>query len=152
MSGILSGNKHGVWKYNDKEIEKIEDLPEGTFGFVYCTTHLPSDKKYIGKKSLIYNQKKKLGKKEKALWEGKGRPPIYKQVQKESDWKTYYGSHSFVKEADKEDLERMILQVAYNKKELTYLECKYQFILEVLEDRKYLNDNILGKFYDRDFR
>ncbi len=54
--------------------------------------------------------------------------------------------------ANKEDLERKILQVAYNKKELTYLECKYQFISEVLEDKKYLNDNILGKFYDRDFR
>ena len=98
------------------------------------------------------HHKKKLGKKEKALWEGKGRPPVYKQVQKESDWKTYYGSHSFIKEANKEDLERKILQVAYNKKELTYLECKYQFVLEVLEDKKYLNDNILGKFYDRDFK
>ena len=53
-----------------------------------------------------------------------------------------------------EDLERKILTSGfYNKKELTYLECKYQFILEVLEDKKYLNDNILGKFYDRgDFK
>ena len=42
--------------------------------------------------------------------------------------------------------------MAYNKKELTYLECKYQFIFEVLEDKKYINDNILGKFYDKDFR
>jgi len=25
-------------------------------------------------------------------------------------------------------------------------------VLEVLETNKYLNDNILGKFYDRDFR
>jgi hypothetical protein len=25
-------------------------------------------------------------------------------------------------------------------------------MLEVLEDKKYLNDNILGKFYDRDFK
>ncbi len=49
-------------------------------------------------------------------------------------------------------LERKILQVAFNKKELTYLECKWQFVLEVLETNKYLNDNILGKFYDRDFR
>ena len=77
---------------------------------------------------------------------------MYKQVQKESDWKTYYGSHTFIKEAHDYDLQRKILQIAYNKKELTYLECKYQFVLEVLEDKKYLNDNILGKFYDRDFR
>ena len=98
------------------------------------------------------HHKKKLGKKEKALWEGKGRPPMYKQIQKESDWKTYYGSHSFIKEANIGDLERKILQVAFNKKELTYLECKWQFILEVLETNKYLNDNILGKFFDKDFK
>ena len=82
----------------------------------------------------------------------KGRPPTFKRVLKESDWKTYYGSHAFIKDANDDDLERKILQVAYNKKELTYLECKYQFILEVLETPKYLNDNILGKFYDRDFK
>ena len=77
---------------------------------------------------------------------------MYKQVQKESDWKTYYGSHSFIKESSNNDLERKILQVAFNKKELTYLECKWQFVLEVLETNKYLNDNILGKFFDKDFR
>ena len=140
------------WYYQNKLIQEISDLPEGAFGFIYQTTHLPTGKKYIGKKSLIYNLKKKLGKKEKALYEGKGRPPTFKRVLKESDWKTYFGSHAFIKEAKYGDLTRQILQAAYNKKELTYLECKYQFILEVLENKKYLNDNILGKFYDRDFR
>ena len=137
-----------MWKYNNEE---FNETPEEYQGFVYEITELSTGKKYIGKKSLIYNLKKKLGKKEKALWEGKGRPPMYKQVQKESDWKTYYGSHSFIKEANNEDLERKILQVAFNKKELTYLECKWQFVLEVLETNKYLNDNILGKFYRKDF-
>ena len=139
------------WLYKNKEINEISDLPKNAFGFVYQTTHLPTNKKYIGKKSLMYNLKKKLGKKEKALWEGKGRPPVYKRVLKESDWKNYYGSHSFIKEANEEDLKREILEVAYHKKELTYLECKYQFTLGVLESRSYLNDNILGKFFDKDF-
>ena len=139
------------WLYKNKEINEISDLPNNTFGFVYQTTHLPTNKKYIGKKSLMYNLKKKLGKKEKLLWEGKGRPPVYKRVLKESDWKTYYGSHSFIKEANEEDLKREILEIAYHKKELTYLECKYQFTLGVLESRSYLNDNILGKFFDKDF-
>ena len=139
------------WLYKNKEINEISDLPNNAFGFVYQTTHLPTNKKYIGKKSLMYNLKKKLGKKEKALWEGKGRPPMYKRVLKESDWKTYYGSHSFIKEANKEDLTREILEIAYHKKELTYLECKYQFTLGVLESRSYINDNILGKFFDKDF-
>ena len=139
------------WLYKNKEINEISDLPNNTFGFVYQTTHLPTNKKYIGKKSLMYNLKKKLGKKEKALWEGKGRPPMYKRVLKESDWKNYYGSHSFIKEANEKDLKREILEIAYHKKELTYLECKYQFTLGVLESRSYLNDNILGKFFDKDF-
>ena len=139
------------WLYKEKEINEISDLPKKAFGFIYQTTHLPTNKKYIGKKSLIYNLKKKLGKKEKALWEGKGRPPVYKRVLKESDWKKYYGSHSFIKEANEEDLRREILEIAYHKKELTYLECKYQFTLGVLESRSYLNDNILGKFFDKDF-
>ena len=139
------------WLYKGSEINEISDLPNNAFGFVYQTTHLPTNKKYIGKKSLMYNLKKKLGKKEKALWEGKGRPPVYKRVLKESDWKNYYGSHSFIKEANEEDLTREILKIAYHKKELTYLECKYQFTLGVLESRSYLNDNILGKFFDKDF-
>ena len=140
-----------MWYYQNKLINEIIDLPKGAFGFIYQTTHLPTGKKYIGKKSLIYNLKKKLGKKEKALWEGKGRPPVYKRVLKESDWKNYYGSHGFIKEANEEDLKREIIQIAYHKKELTYLECKYQFTLGVLESRSYLNDNILGKFFDKDF-
>ena len=139
------------WLYKNKEINGISDLPKDAFGFVYQTTHLPTNKKYIGKKSLMYNLKKKLGKKEKALWEGKGRPPMYKRVLKESNWKNYYGSHGFIKEANEEDLKREILEIAYHKKELTYLECKYQFTLGVLESRSYLNDNILGKFFDKDF-
>ena len=139
------------WLYKNKEINEISDLPKDAFGFIYQTTPLPTNKKYIGKKSLMYNLKKKLGKKEKALWEGKGRPPMYKRVLKESNWKNYYGSHGFIKEANEEDLKREILEIAYHKKELTYLECKYQFTLGVLESRSYLNDNILGKFFDKDF-
>ena len=142
-----------MWYFLDKQIDEISDLPEGVFGFIYQTTHIPTGKKYIGKKSLMYNRKKKLTKKELLEYAGKkGRTPTHIRVQKESDWKTYYGSHSFIKESNKEDLERKILQLAFNKKELTYLECKWQFVLEVLETNKYLNDNILGKFYDRDFK
>ena len=143
------------WLYNKKEINDIADLPQGAFGFIYQTTHIPTGKKYIGKKSLMYNLKKKLGKKEKALWEGKGRPPIFKRVQKESDWKTYYGSHHLIKEYVKDgfehELKREIIAIATDKKNLTYLECKHQFALGVLESSEYLNDNILGKFFDKDF-
>ena len=50
------------------------------------------------------------------------------------------------------DFERKILVICKTKKELTYFECKYLFINEVLETRdNYINDNILGKFYRKDF-
>ena len=144
-----------MWLYKGKQINFIEDLPEGTFGFVYRTRYIPTDQCYIGKKQLIYNLKKKLGKKEKALWEGKGRPPIYKRVEKESDWKTYYGSQAEVKKLLKEEGEgkfiREILELAFEKKRLTYLENKYLFTLEVLESKKYFNDNIEGRYFKKDF-
>lgn len=144
-----------MWLYKGKQINSIEDLPEGTFGFVYRTRYIPTDQCYIGKKQLIYNLKKKLGKKEKALWEGKGRPPVYKRVEKESDWKTYYGSHAEVKKLLKEGGEikfiREILELAFEKKRLTYLENKYLFTLEVLESKKYFNDNIEGRYFKKDF-
>ena len=115
--------------------ESYEQFPEGTYGYVYQTTHTPTGKKYVGKKSLIYNLKKKLGKKELALHEGKGRPPKFKIIQKESDWKTYYGSHQFIKEeiknGNQSHFKRIILQLAYSKKELTYLENKALFSLAV---------------------
>ena len=144
-----------MWLYKGKQINSIEDLPEGTFGFVYRTRYIPTDQCYIGKKQLIYNLKKKLGKKEKALWEGKGRPPVYKRVEKESDWKTYYGSHTEVKKLLKEEGEdkfiREILELAFEKKRLTYLENKYLFTLEVLENKRYFNDNIEGRYFKKDF-
>ena len=144
-----------MWLYKGTQINSIEDLPEGTFGFVYRTRYLPTDQYYIGRKQLIYNQKKKLGKKERALWEGRGRPPVYKYVERESDWKTYYGSHESVKKLLKEEGEenflREILELAFEKKHLTYLENKYLFKLEVLENERYFNDNIEGRYFKRDF-
>lgn len=143
-----------MWLYKDKEINGLEDLPEGVFGFVYITTHLPTNKKYIGKKSLVYKRKKKLTKKELLEYQGKrGRTPTHKQIEFESDWMTYYGSNGFIKDCVKEcpeELTREILEFADTKIQLTYLECRYQFILKVLEDKQYLNDNILGKFYSKD--
>ena len=135
--------------------KSYEEFPEGVIGYVYQTIHIPTDKKYVGKKSLIYNIKKKLGKKELALHEGKGRPPKFKIVQKESDWKTYYGSHQFIKEEIKKgnqsDFKRIIMQYVYSKKELTYLENKALFSLGVLERDDYLNDNIEGRYFKKDF-
>mgnify|MGYP003672371737 FL=1 len=134
-----------MWLYKNKEINSIEDMPTDTFGFVYLVTHTPSGKKYLGKKQLISNRTL---------------PPLKgskrkRKIQKESDWKTYYGSQSEVKQLvkeskDKLDFTREIIIFTSTKKQLTYFETKLQFVNEVLENDEYLNSNILGKFFRKD--
>ena len=144
-----------MWLYENKEIKEITDMPNSTFGFIYEVTHLPTGKKYLGKKQLMSITNKALGKKELALITDK-RLSKKKTVIKESDWKTYYGSQSEIKqltkEGNKEDFKREILCFVPTKKLLTYYETKYLFVNEVLEKSdQYINDNILGKFFRKDF-
>ena len=145
-----------MWLHQNTVIENVEDFPENTFGFIYITTHTPTGISYIGKKSLIHNVKKKLTKKELAEQTGPGRKSTSKVVQKESDWKTYYGSAKpileLLKAGKHSEFTREILQFVPNKKLLTYYECKYLFKYGVLEyPNEYFNDNILGKFFTKDF-
>jgi hypothetical protein len=145
-----------MWLYQNKEVLSLEDLPQDTYGFIYIVTHLPSGKSYIGKKSLLHNVKKKLTKKQLAEQTGRGRKPTTEIIQKESDWKTYYGSTKpildLIKEGKQEEFTREILQLVSNKKLLTYYECKFLFMLGVIEQQDgYFNDNILGKFFRKDF-
>ena len=145
------------WVYNREEIIDVKQLDKHIMGFVYKIDHIPSNKSYIGKKFLVFTRKQKLGKKELKIFEGqKGRPPKFKVVSKESDWKTYWSSNKhlveLVKNEPKENFKRTILHFASSKKELTYFETKYQFLYEVLEKpTEFFNDNILGKFFTRDF-
>ena len=146
-----------MWLYNNKEISSIEDMPNETYGFIYMTTHIPTGVSYIGKKSLFHNVKRKLTKKELAdLPVTRGRKVLTEIVKKESDWKIYHGSAKSILEILKlgkqDEFKREILCFVNNKKLLTYYECKYLFKYGVLENPlEYFNDNILGKFYRKDF-
>ncbi len=145
-----------MWLYKNKEVLSLEDLPQNTYGFIYISIHQPTGKSYIGKKSLFHNVKKKLTKNQLAEQTGRGRKPTTEIIQKESDWKTYYGSAKpildLIKEGKQEEFTREILQLVTNKKLLTYYECKYLFMLGVIEQPDgYFNDNILGKFFRKDF-
>jgi hypothetical protein len=145
-----------MWLYQNKEVLSLEDLPQDTYGFIYISIHQPTGKSYIGKKSLFHNVKKKLTKKQLVEQIGRGRKPTTEIIQKESDWKTYYGSAKpildLLKEGKQEEFTREILQLVPNKKLLTYYECKYLFMLGVIERPDgYFNDNILGKFFRKDF-
>jgi hypothetical protein len=133
-----------MWLYNNEFIKSIEQMPKNTFGFIYEATYIPTNEKYLGKKVLYFNRTL---------------PPLKgtkrkRKVVKESDWLTYYGSHTKIKqllsEGKQENFSRKILEFAFNKKHLTYLETKYQFSNNVLENTEYINDNILGKFFRKD--
>ena len=142
---------------NGEIISDISDFPDNTFGFVYRVVHKPTGKAYIGKKVLYFNRKVKLTKKDLAMYEGVvGRKPSYKLAIKESNWKDYWGSNKLLKEVMDlepiENFERHVVKTAPNKKLLTYYETKYQFVYQVLEKPdEYFNDNILGKFFTKDF-
>ena len=79
-----------MWLYNDKEIG--DDEIEGYASIVYMITNLETGKKYIGKKILRSFRRKKI--------KGKTRR---KKVEKESDWKSYFGSNKLLQE----DVERL---------------------------------------------
>jgi len=146
------------WIYQNQEVDIVSDFPDNTYGFVYSITHLPTRKRYIGKKILFFTRKVKLTKKDLLEYKGViGRRPSFKLAIKESDWKTYWGSNKemleLVKSEPAENWERQILQFASNKKLLTYYETKYQMVYQVLEKPdEFWNDNILGKFYTKDFQ
>ena len=145
------------WKYKNQEMETLSDFPSNTYGFVYKITHTPSGKSYIGKKIIQNTTKVKLTKKELAEYANViGRKPSYKLAVKESNWKSYWGSNKYLKELletePKENFERTILVCCPTKKLLTYYEVKLQMVYQVLEKPdEFFNDNILGKFFTRDF-
>jgi hypothetical protein len=145
-----------MWNYKGKIINNIEDMGEIIpFGFIYEVTHLPTGKKYLGKKQLISVQKKALGKKELALITDK-RLSKKKTVTKETDWKDYHGSHleikQMIKDKKQSEFKREILIFVSSKKLLTYYEDKYLYINGVIEPGStYFNDNISGRFFKKDF-
>ena len=113
------------WNYKGKKIKDLSDFPPNSFGFVYLVIHKPTNKKYIGKKVLYFSKKVKIGKKE---------------------------LKSLLSESKAKDFTRSILKIVPSKKLLTYFETKYQMVYQVLEKPdEFFNDNILGKFYTKDF-
>jgi hypothetical protein len=143
------------WLYEDKVIDKIEDFPEGCFGFVYKIVNKETNQFYIGKKFLSHKKTKKLGKKAIAEQTGPGRKKLKEVTYAESDWKTYWGSCKplleDVKKLGEDKFYREILEFANTSKHLSYLEAKYQFKLDCLElhVNSYV-DNIQGRYFKKD--
>ena len=140
---------------NYKEVNCLDDLNylsngNEIFGFIYIIKNITKNKDYIGKKQLFNTRKIKLSKKQLKKRLDK-RTSIYKIVKKESNWLSYTGSNKELNNdiKDGDVIEKYIIDIAYNKTQLTYLETKYQFMLEVLETPNYYNQNIMGKFFNQ---
>ena len=126
-----------MWNYKGKQIKERSDLPEEAIGFVYKIHNWKESKYYIGKKILLNKRTK---------------PPLkgYKRKRVEyveSNWFKYTGSNQFTKKWKIEDCYREIMYICYNRTMMTYYETMLQFKENVLESDKFINDNILGKFY-----
>ena len=90
------------------------------FGFVYLINNKTKDKSYIGMKQRKVKRKKKYV---------------------ESSWKTYTGSNKELNEhiAQGDDCQFLILEWAYSKADLKYLEIKHQVNHNALKKSSYYN-------------
>jgi hypothetical protein len=145
-----------LWHLDDGSLDKFpEEHATGYYGFTYIITNLETNKFYIGKKAFIHNKKKKLTKKEIAEHTGAGRKPTTRVDKVDSGWKSYYGSSkellADVKLLGEDKFQRVILNFAKNKKQLTFFELREQIIHNVLFIDDSYNDNIAGKYFRKDF-
>jgi hypothetical protein len=127
-------NYENPWEFNGKPFT-TDDI--GKFvGFVYLIESLIDGKLYIGRK-YFYSIRKVKGK--------------TRRQRKESDWKTYYSSSDVLKEMikqnGKENFKRTILSLHTTQGDCNYEEVRQQFVYNVLEDDRFLNENISGKYH-----
>jgi len=160
------------WTY--KQNEDFE-IPKDAIGFIYILKYDNKTKAYIGKKSIdsrktlpalksgeIRPGAVRVGKlvfrdldgniivskkdKQRARKDGlKAKREYFDVMHSESSWRSYESSSDDVKNHTLSSKE--ILQWAFSKKELTYLENKWLFSEAVLERHEYLNSNIAGVFF-----
>jgi len=145
-----------LWHLDDGSLDEFpEEHATGYYGFTYIITNLETNKFYIGKKAFIHNKKKKLTKKEIAEHTGVGRKPTTRVDKVDSGWKNYYGSSkellADIKLLGEDKFQRVILNFAKNKKQLTFLELREQIVNNVLFVDDSYKDNIAGKYFRKDF-
>ena len=116
------------------------------YGFVYRITNTTSSKSYIGRKYFVQKRKPKGGK---------------RRVTSESNWKQYYGSSDELKQDIRRDgkntFKREILSLHKTLGKVNYEETKQLFLHNVLAEKlddgspAYYNNNILGRYYRKDY-
>jgi len=130
------------WIFKDRPLSS-KPPKDSSYGFVYLLT-LNDGTLYVGRKAFWSTTKKKFTQREIEAMTNK-REKKWKYVVKESDWRRYTGSSKLF--GSKDVVKKEILCIAKSKRNLSYLETKYLFQLNVLEDGKYRNENISGKYF-----
>jgi len=134
------------WYYNGKLLTS-EDIPEWGIGFVYCITHTPTSRIYIGKKLLQSKRRTKISKREKTATKTR---KTFKTTVKQSNWETYFGSNkeisAMIAEGKEKEFKREILEFCHSKQHLSYTEMVYQVKYDVLSTDAF-NGNILGRYF-----
>lgn len=153
-------DKQRPWMYNGFEVTP-DVIPEWAVGFIYKIVVYSGDnmnhyqKYYIGKKTLTSTRKKKIGiraQKKQKEETGDGRVKKVQKVVKSSGWENYWSSSDEIRAGvlvHPERYHREILKWCFSKKNMTYLELKYQFKYNVLENDTY-NHNLMGSLYRHD--
>lgn len=114
------------WLYEGQPFEDWESW----YGFVYRITHIPTGKKYLGRKYFTLAGYKQV----------KGKR---KKIRKESDWRTYYGSSKYlqadVEKYGEDQFKREIIRLCKNRTECSYYETKAIFEEDALLNEDFYN-------------
>ena len=157
------------WQYNGKTVNKISDLPkdeQNAFGFIYCIVlkHGGKSYEYYGRKNFFSIKNKKISNKKlkehgksafrrKKQKRGKnaGEWYYYEQTKTEMNWKDYNSSSKDVLQLIRNGAQftKYIVQIVQEESMMNYFECKHQFCSGVLEEERFLNGNILGRFHKK---
>lgn len=121
-----------MWLYQNTNEEFDPDkIEEKIVGFVYLIQHIPTGKRYIGKKLLTKAKTRQI----------KGKK---KRTRVESDWRDYFGSNSkLIEEVQKNGQDqylREILHLCKTRSELNYWETWEIFSRHALIGDSYYNE------------
>lgn len=128
-----------MWMYKGKEIHGHKDLLPECTDFVYIINY-ENGQRYIGKKAVRAIRK---------------RPPLKgkkrnRRLLVDLPFVNYEGSCEIT--IDSKIKSKEILYQCSTRKASTYLEAALLFHHDAIFDPKYLNENIMGKFFDNDLK
>ena len=129
-----------TWFYhNTAEQFKEEDIQDH-LGFVYLITHMPTGRKYVGKKFFTKAKTKQV----------KGKK---KKIRVSSDWETYWSSSeelkAEVKTNGEEQYTREILHLCKTRSACSYLETWEIFSRHALLSEQYINSWVTCKIHKK---